>query len=235
MSRTIRYLAAMSDSGGRPLLAVAHRAGNNLTDLRAALDTDVDLVEADIRQFGDELEVRHFQALGPHLLWDTWQLARRRDVMPPSLRALLVAMAGDPRVMLDLKGPAPGMAAQVVALLRELAPAVPVTVCTKDWPMLDAFAGDPHVRLVFSASNHVSLHRLRARLRPYPAFGVSVRRQLLTPAIVAELRCGAEHVMAWPVDTMSALDQVRRLGVTGVTSKNPAVLREVMATRQAAG
>src|SRR5215467_4819720 len=42
----------MSD---QPLLTIAHRAGNDAADLRAALDAGVDLVEADIHLYRDDL------------------------------------------------------------------------------------------------------------------------------------------------------------------------------------
>ncbi len=213
------------------LLAVAHRAGNNLADLRTALDAGVDLVEADVRLFGDALEVRHLRSLGRHLLWDTWKLARRRDTILPDLRDVLDVLAGDPRVMLDLKGTDRALGPAVAALLREVAPGVPVTVCTKEWSMLDAFGDDPHVRKVLSVSNRAALQRLRVRLRTEPAFGLSIRLQLLTPEIVAELRKGAEHVLAWPVDNAADLEHARRLGVTGVISRDLGLLRQILAAR----
>jgi glycerophosphoryl diester phosphodiesterase len=212
------------------LLAIAHRAGNDLAALRTALDAGVDLIEADIHLFRDILEVRHSKRLGRHLLWDEWQLSRRRDELPV-LREMLAAMPGDPRVMLDLKGTTERVGTQVAAVLREVAPEVPVTVCTKYWPMLDAFGDDPHIRQVFSASSRTALSRLRERLRHTPAFGVSIRRQLLTPSIVAELRRAVDVVMVWPVDSAESLEHARRLGVTGVISKKLPLLRQVMATR----
>jgi glycerophosphoryl diester phosphodiesterase len=225
------YRAGMNQNDAGPLLAVAHRAGNNLADLRTALDAGVDLVEADVRLFRDALEVRHLRSLGPHLLWDTWRLSRRRSTILPDLRDVLGVLAGDPRVMLDLKGTNRALAPAVAAVLREVAPGAPVTVCTKDWPMLDAFAGDPHVRTVLSVSNRPALQRLRARLRREPAFGLSIRLQLLTEPVVAELRENAEHVLAWPIDTVADLEHARRLGVTGVISRDLGLLRQVLATR----
>lgn len=211
------------------MLAIAHRAGNDLADLRAALDAGVDLVEADVRLFRDALEVRHLKALGPHLLWDTWQVTRRRDTTLPQLREVLTALDGDPRLMLDLKGTTPALAVRVAALLRDVAPDVPLTVCTKEWAMLDQF--DPPVRLVLSASNRGQLNRLRERLRQRRAYGVSIRQRLLTPETVGELRGAAEHVLAWSVDTPQALAHARSLGVTGVISKDLTLLRQVVAAR----
>lgn len=214
------------------LLAVAHRAGNDLADLRAALDADVDLVEADVHWYRRVLEVRHRKAIGRHLLWERWlELTPRRGAVPPMLAEVLRAAGGDGRLMLDLKGPTLAVAAQVAAVLRELAPGVPVTVCTKRWRMLDAFHADRHVRCVLSASNRAQLGRLPDGLRRRRAYGVSIRRQLLTPASVARLREQVDVVMVWPVDTEAELEHALWLGATGVISKNLPLLRRLTANR----
>jgi glycerophosphoryl diester phosphodiesterase len=216
----------------RPLLTVAHRAGNSLAGLRAALDAGVDLVEADVHLFRDALEVRHCKAIGRHLYWEKWlDLNLRRNLVLPDLAEVLAASPGAPRLMLDLKGPALAVAPAVAGLLGRVAPGAPVTVCTKQWGMFDAFDAQPDVRRVLSAANWLQLDRLRARLRRRPAFGVSIYRHLLTPAIVAELLRATTAVMVWPVDTQSALDHARRLGVTSVISKNLNLLRRLVSTR----
>ena len=219
-----------------PMLAVAHRAGNDAAALRAALDAGVDLVEADIHLFRGALEVRHRKAIGRHLFWEKWcDISWRRDIILPELADVLAQVRDgvnrEPRLMLDLKGPALAVAPQVAATLRAAVPGMPVSVCTKQWRMLDAFDADPHVRRILSASNPVQLRRLLARLRRRRAAGVSVRHQLLTPAIAEELRRGADVVMVWPVDTEAALDHVRWLGVSGVISKNLAMLRQLVTAR----
>jgi glycerophosphoryl diester phosphodiesterase len=207
------------------MLAVAHRGGNTLAGLRAALDTGVDLVEADVHLYRGALEVRHSRAIGPRLYWDrTTGVTRRRDVLVPELAEVLAVTAGDPRLMLDLKGRSLAVAGRVAATLRERMPGIPVAVCTKQWRMLDAFAGDPNVRRIRSAANARQLSRLRARLRGERADGVSIRLRLLTPAIVAELRRSTDLIMAWSVDTEPELDRASEIGVTGVISRNMALL-----------
>lgn len=216
-------------AGRRPMLAVAHRAGNDLDSLRAALEAGVDLVEADIHAYRGELEVRHLKSLGPGLLWDRWELVRRRGLDLPAVAELLAAPGCAPRLMLDLKGVHRGLAPALAEVLRAAAPGEPVTICTQHWWMFDAFAGDPHLRLVCSAGSRRGLRRLRARLARRPAFGVAVRRDLLTPAVVGELRAATEVVLTWPVDTEAALADARRLGVGGVISKDLRLLGEVLA------
>jgi glycerophosphoryl diester phosphodiesterase len=188
------------------MLAVAHRAGNTTAGLRAALAARVDLIEADVHLHRDGLEVRH-----------------GRD-LPVDLHDILALTAGDPRLMLDLKGRSPELATRVAATLRAVSPGVPIAVCTKQWRMLDAFAADPHVRRILSAANRLQLARLRTRLRRERAHGVSIRLRLLTAPLVAELRRATDVVLAWPVDTEAALSRAERLGVSGVISKNMPLL-----------
>jgi glycerophosphoryl diester phosphodiesterase len=232
----------------RPLVTVAHRAGNQLADLHAALDAGVDMIEADVHLYRRVLEVRHRKALGPHLYLEKWyELNRRRSIVLPDPAELLAHVHavtdGLPRLMLDLKGPRLGVAPEVAALLNRSAPDMPVSVCTKQWRMLDAFNGSPNVRQVMSAANWLQLTRLRARLRgrrvarrsgEQPASdgraaGLSIYRNLLTPDIVAELHQATDLVMVWPVDTEEALAHARRLGVSGVISKNLPMLRRLVA------
>jgi hypothetical protein len=214
------------------MLTIAHRAGNTAADLRVALDAGVDLVEADIHLYRDALEVRHRKAVGPHLYWEKWfDLSLRRSIVLPTFADLLAAAGGGARLMLDLKGPSLAVADRVAAELRRAAPDVEMTVCTKQWRMFDAFDADPQVRQVFSASDPIQLGFLRARLRGLRAYGVSIRRQLLTRAVVEDLLLYTDLVMVWPVDTEAALDHARHLGVTGVISKNLPMLHRLVADR----
>jgi glycerophosphoryl diester phosphodiesterase len=213
----------------RPMLAVAHRAGNAVADLRAALAAGVDFVEADIHLYRDALEVRHSKAIGPHLNWEAGHgISWRRDLVVPELAEILAVAAGDPRLMLDLKGPSLAVAARVAETLRTQVPEVPFAVCTKQWRMLDAFAGDPGVRRILSASDRLQLARLRARLRRERVDGVSIRLRLLTAPVVAELRRSTDLVLAWPVDSEAALAHAERIGVTGVISKNLPMLTRLV-------
>jgi len=116
------------------LLRIAHRAGNSLATLRAALATDVDLVEADVHEYRRRLEIRHRKWLGPTMLWDRGELVRRRTVEVPRLAALLEAAgpAHAGRLMLDLKGLHPTLAPAVATGLRVTRwPAAGVHTCRR--------------------------------------------------------------------------------------------------------
>lgn len=208
------------------MLLIAHRAGNNLTDLRAALDAGVDLVEADVHLHRGALEMRHAKALGRQLLWEPWRdVTRRRDTPVPLLADVLASTGRDPRLMLDLKGPFLGVAPLTAAALREAAPGVPVAVCTRHWRMLAAFEDQPHIRRIYSAGNRRELARVRALVRQRRVDGLSIRLSLLTPEIVAELHRHTDLVMVWTVETEAALARAQELGVSGIISKNLALLR----------
>jgi glycerophosphoryl diester phosphodiesterase len=205
----------------RPL-AIAHRAGNDLGTLRAALDRGADLVEADVHAYRGRLEVRHLKTLGPWWLWERDEVVRRREVL--EVRELLAAAARDPRLMLDLKGLHPRLPTRLARVLAEAVPDSTITVCTQHWWMLSAFRRLTNVRPVLSAGSRRGLRRLRSRVRRQPSYGVCVHRRLLTPQLVDELRHNAEVVFTWPVDTGAELDDAYRLGVDGVIGKDLAVL-----------
>jgi glycerophosphoryl diester phosphodiesterase len=222
------------------MLAIAHRGGNSIAALREALAVGVDLVEADVRLFRGTPEIRHRKTLGPWLLWDhPWELVLRKAADLPSLDDVLATLNGAERLMLDLKGIHPGLAPNVARTLRTAVPDTPIAVCTRQWRMLDAFRGKNAVRLVLSAGSRRQIGQLRVLLKSSPdswpgarrAFGVSVKRTLITANDVADFRRAVEHVMTWPVDTPAELDQARRLGVTGVIGKDLTLLEELLAAR----
>ena len=220
------------------LLAVAHRAGNDLTALRAAVELGVDVLEADVHVRAGRLEVRHSKHLRPlPVLWDRGPagLELRRTSAPQlELDALLAALDGTTAVMLDLKGPG-RVGARVAEVVHAAAPRAPVLVCSRWWPGLDAFAGLPGVRPVLTARTPLELRGLHRRLAggrgPY---GVSLHRTLLTPAVVADLRDRVEVVMTWGVNDLSLLAHAVDLGVNGIISDEAEVLRRVVARRPSA-
>ncbi|HVE98929.1 MAG TPA: glycerophosphodiester phosphodiesterase [Mycobacteriales bacterium] len=211
------------------LLAIAHRAGNSLAALRAAVEAGVDVIEADVHHHRGALEVRHHKTMGPlPLLWDTWEL------MPASrprlgLTELVRAAAAGATFMLDLKGRGTDVGVEVASLLHVEAPERPVIVCSREWPVLDAFAGVDWIRVVRSARKPAELAALRAHVPRSGGYGVSVHQSLLSADLVAELREHVEVVMTWPVNDLRTLDRVVSAGATGIISDEPAILREVHA------
>ena len=225
----------MPAPGAVTLLAIAHRAGNDLTALRTAVELGVDVLEADVHARAGRLEVRHSKHLRPlPVLWDrgTAGLELTRASAPQlELAAVLAALDGRTTVMLDLKGPGK-VGARVAELVHAARPAAPVLACSRWWPGLDALGGLPWVRPVLTARTPLELLRLRRRVaggrRPY---GVSLHRSLLTAPAVAQLRERVEVVMTWGVDDLEALDRVVGMGVNAVISDEADVLRSVLARR----
>jgi glycerophosphoryl diester phosphodiesterase len=223
------------------VLAVAHRAGNDLEALHAAVELGADVLEADVHSHRGRLEVRHHKALGPlpwvwdrraaagrlPLVHDTWDLRPAGD-FPLQLAALLEAARRDATLMLDLKGVG-GVGPAVARLVHETVPDAPLLLCARWWPSVDAVAGRPWARPVLSARGRTELSRLRRRLSRGPVpYGVSVHRSLLDRDVVRALRDRVELVMTWPVDDEQVLDHVLALGVTGVITEKEPVLRAVV-------
>jgi len=217
------------------LLAVAHRAGNDLAALHTAVELGVDVLEADVHVRADRLEVRHSKHLRPlPLLWDHGPRGlelTRTSVPQLELDAVLAALDGRTPVMLDLKGPG-RVGARVARVVHEAQPTTPVLVCARWWPGLDAFAGLPWARPVLTARNGPELLRLRRRVRgPRRPYGVSLHQSLLTPAVVADLRAHVDLVMTWHVNDHDVLREVVDLGINTIISDSPEVLSTVLAER----
>lgn len=214
-------------------LAIAHRHGNLVELVSLGAASGVDLLEMDVYALGQRLEVRHARVLGPWLL-DGWRLRlRRRD--PLTLPTVLAALPAGVAVMVDVKGWRPWTGRRVAAAMALGSPGRPYAVCGRSWRLLEPFAAVPEARVVWSAGNRRELARLLARLEAAPAWGVSVRRQLLTPPVVARLRERAHVVMAWHVEDAAALASVLGLQVNGVICDDLEVLRHLLKVREQRG
>jgi len=214
------------------VLAVAHRAGNDLETLREAARLGADIIEADVHLHRGRLEVRHQKALGPlPWLWDKWEL------YPATFPRLLLdelmdALPAGTPVMLDIKGV--GRAgAEVARALHARSPDHPLLVCARWWPSVLPFRDVPWAQVLLSARGRTELARLRRRLRTGTApHGVSVHLSMLTPELVAEIKERVPMVLTWPVDDPASLEEAHRVGVDGVITKDLDILRQVVAARR---
>lgn len=226
-SRSGRQLLEEGDE--MSVLAIAHRAGNSLAGLHAANELGADVIECDVHEHRGRLEVRHLKSAGPlPFLWDKWELA---SASAPRLvlSELLAANRHGATFMLDLKGRRASTGRAVVQSLRDGGYRLPILVCSRHWPLVDAFAEVPFVRRVLSARNRGELARLRRRMSSSgPVHGVSVHRSLLNRAVVAELNQHVDVLMTWPVNDLDSLDQMLDLGVTGIISDEEHVLAELL-------
>lgn len=213
------------------MLAVAHRGGNDLDELRRACDAGADVIEADVHLHQGRLEVRHHKSLGPlPWYWDKWELQPAAR-FPLRLDHLLDALPPGTTLMLDLKGV--GRAGSRVArALHERAPGTPLMVCARWWPSVLPFRDVPWARTLLSARGDLELRRLRRRLRTGSApDGVSLHLSLLTPAVVAEVHEQVPLILTWPVDDRTSLAAAARVGVDGVITKSLDVVADVRAAR----
>jgi glycerophosphoryl diester phosphodiesterase len=214
------------------VLAVAHRAGNDLQVLREAALLGADVVEADVHLHRGRLEVRHEKSVGRlPWLWDKWQVYPRthpRMVLDELLDALPLGTT----VMLDLKGV--GRAGAEVALaVHARAPEHPVLVCARWWPAVAPFRELPWARVLLSARGRVELARLRRRLRAGdPPDGVSVHLSMLDPLVVAELKEQVPLVLTWPVDDLAALERASFCGVDGAITKDLDIVGRILGARR---
>jgi glycerophosphoryl diester phosphodiesterase len=213
------------------LLAVAHRAGNDLAVLREAAQLGADVIEADVHLHRGRLEVRHLKTMGPlPWLWDRWEL-HPASAERMLLDQLLDALPAGQTVMLDLKGVGQ-VGAETLRHLHARSVEHPLWVCARWWPSSLAFRDAPWAKVLLSARGRAEIVRLRRRVRSGPApYGVSLHLSMLTPSLVTELQAAGSLVLTWPVDDGAALERARALGVDGAITKDLKIVTELTSAR----
>jgi glycerophosphoryl diester phosphodiesterase len=213
------------------MLAVAHRAGNDLAALREAAQLGADVIEADVHLHRGRLEVRHTKSLGPlPWLWDRWSL---HPVDPGQLLLdqLMATLPAGQTVMLDLKGVG-RVGPETLRFLGERSVEHPIWVCSRWWPSSLAFEELPWARVLLSCRGRTEIARLLRRLRGgSPPYGVSVHLSMLTPALVQQIQSHGTKVLSWPVDDEASLTVARALGIDGAITKDLGIVRELVDAR----
>ena len=219
------FAAALRERHERPrLLAIAHRAGNDLARLRVAEEIGVDLIETDLWYFRRRLEARHVKTLGPvPVLWDRWRL---EPGWRPRLQLFeLLATVGERTTLfLDLKGRHPGLPGALREALGRLGKVRPVVVCSQRWHLLDALLPYPELGLVYSIGNPRMLRDVWPRLDRLEQPAVSIDQRLLTPETVRAFKERSAAVVTWTVNDEARADELRAWGVDGVISDNVELL-----------
>jgi len=210
------------------VLAVAHRAGNDLEVLRQAAMLGADVIEGDVHLHRGRLEVRHEKSMGPlPWLWDKWK------VYPADLERLLLdelmdALPAGQTVMLDLKGVG-RVGPSTLEHLHARSVEHPLWVCARWWPSAQAFSDVPWAKVLLSARGRTEIGRLRRYLKAgHPAYGVSVHLSMLTPDLVGEIQSHGTKVLSWPVDDEPALTRARALGIDGAITKDLGIVKELV-------
>lgn len=207
------------------LQVCAHRHGNDLTLLSAAETVGVDFVEVDIHLFRGELDARHEKTVGPlPLLWD-----RRRRPMwnPPRQRLDEVLARARPETAfyVDLKGFSRRLSKRVMAAFE---PRASYVVSARAWWLLNPFRARDDVRVLRSIGAPWQLRWFRLALRGPTTGGVSIRSDLLTEAVVAELKSRVEVVFAWRVTSSAHARELEEWGVDGVIVDSLELARELV-------
>jgi glycerophosphoryl diester phosphodiesterase len=205
-----------------PILA-AHRAGNDPTRLREAIESGANVIEADVHLWGGRLELRHMKRLGPlHLYWDRWEL--HGDVEVPCLEDLVEAVRPGVRLLLDLKGVDPRLPGMLERALRSLSPDR-VSVCSRNWRLLAGIRSMDQIDVVHSVGSERQLSRIRRLVAAENVNAISINQRLLTPAVAAELVSHVSRVWAWTVNSVPEMQRLRAWGISGLITDNPAVLK----------
>ena len=156
--------------------------------------------------------------MGPvPLLWDRWRLAP--GWVPRLELSTLLAEAGPgTELMLDLKGRDVRLSSRVAEAIARARPAR-ITVCARNWALLEPLRDVPGLRIVHSVGSRRQLRALRRRYAGRRLAGVSIHRELLDAATVADLRTRSELVMTWPVATADEARTLAGWGVDGVITE----------------
>lgn len=217
----------------RPI-AIAHRAGNHLPMLRRAVNAGADIVEADVWFYRGRLEVRHLKTAGPlPFFWDRWRLAWSWE-RQLRLDELLAAAGNGVSLMLDLKGMDRRLPSELVNAAKA-AGTERVSVCARNWRLLDALSDYPEIAVVHSIGSSRELRTIWPRLEPDANDAVSIHRRFVSPETVRMLKEKVSTVMTWPINDRAWLDRVTAAGVDGVISDSLDLVREITSARDRPG
>jgi glycerophosphoryl diester phosphodiesterase len=207
------------------LTVCAHRHGNDLTMLSAAESVGVDLVEVDIHLYRNELDARHEKTIGPVPL--VWDRRRRPSWNPPRQRLDEVLASAQPETTfyVDLKGWNRRLSRRVIAALDGRAGYV---VSARAWWLLAPFRSQQDVHVLRSIGAPWQLWWFRVWHGRTLSDGVSIRSDLLTAPVVADLKTRAQLVFAWGVSSHAHARELEQWGVDGVIVDSLDLARELL-------
>lgn len=211
----------------RPLL-IAHRVGNHLDQVAAAVAAGADLIEADVHLYRRRLEVRHTKTMGVlPWLWDRWYL------VPAAAERLLLARLTDGlpegvTLMLDLKGWHPWLGRAIARAMEEAAPGRPYVVAGRQWQMLSAFESLGHVAIVHSARSPRELKALPRRVAGHRTDAICLHRRLLGSSRWVDLaRRLAPTLLTWPIVDNASAQEALTHGADGLIVDGVELLGEL--------
>lgn len=216
---------------------VAHKGGNSRNALRRALAAEVDWIEVDVWLHYGRLLARHDPTL-----WRLPLTYSRRAVklhLGPALdldRLIERTAEAGAFLLVDLKGPHPALAEQVVAALRRHEVTHRAALCGQEWgPLERAREMGDDVQVLFSLGRPEHLDRFLVRCRAGDAPSLtSCSHRILDAGRVERLRAAGARILAWTVDNENRARTLLGWGVSGITSNNYAMLARIRAEREAA-
>jgi glycerophosphoryl diester phosphodiesterase len=209
-------------------LLIAHRAGNDLDELRKAFAIGVDYAETDVWLYRGRLEARHDKTAGPlPFLWERWSLKpgwKHRLVLSDVVRASI----GKGRLYLDLKGTEERLPKAVAVELRMMG-VEEVAFSSPNWWYLDELKNEfPKAGLFYTISNLDLLAAARPRLERGDFKAIAIHGDVVTKEVISELRSkGVADITTWGVETAQRAREMFDRGVNGVTSQNLELLAEL--------
>jgi glycerophosphoryl diester phosphodiesterase len=210
-----------------PVLRILHRAGNTSGLLSMATHPAVDAIEADMWVHGDHLYAHHERPLWhrPFVVSNRGPRILRR---PVPLEAILDAVEGHARFVVDLRTWFGDPAPQLVRAIASVEDTSHVMLTCEDWTIADrAREWLPGLWVGYSIRSERQLQQYLAErdAGTRSETPVVVRHTLLTsPEIVEALRRRSTFVGAWTVDDVDRAQDLARWGVDSVTSNLVTVL-----------
>jgi hypothetical protein len=121
--------------------------------------------------------------------------------------------------MLDLKTGGRRLA-ELVGDAVASAEAPRVTVCSRNWALLEPLRSRPGIRALHSIGSTRQLRLLPARFGAQRLAGISIHRDLLDAPTVAGLRERTDLLLTWPVEDPHDAVRLGAWGVSGVISRD---------------
>jgi hypothetical protein len=209
--------------GERPVVPVAHNAGNDAATARRAIQRGAGVVEIDVLIYNGRLYAAHHlpETRLNHLAW---------RVSPPStLERAWIAARSAPYVQLDLKTTSSEVVPLLLDFLEKRHDDGNLIVSSPDLDALNRVADAyPDVDGVLSIGSLCRLAIVRADPDSLASLhGVSVRASLLDEDVVAAFHDEGLFVLAWTVDDLGGLDRVLELDVDAVATNNLAIIERL--------
>ncbi len=226
---------------------IAHAYGNSRSDLRRALEADVDMIEVDVWFRGGDVYAHHARRLSPlPLLADKkmpghplprpavpiWPGYRAwPNVNPLRLAELLETVDGRKRLLLDVKGRYKGgrsdaFAESIARRVRERGAAAWTVVCGQAYPVLNALRrADDEIEVRYSLEKPHQWESFVRKMKKHERVRqICISRHFLDDEKARVLEENGVNVYVWTVDDPEAARHWVEQSVDGIISNDLALL-----------